>query len=112
MNRQCSESESQAAENGGERGRTSDNDAAVLLQHLNEARLPQHFGVKTLGGQEENREIGRPRRIQVLVPYVFASLTHDTPKRIGSSLHTIQFPSLRGVEKAQVVLLWKLGVDW
>ena len=81
------EADAEAVEDGRKGGRPGDDDAMLTLQALDQARMTKRLGVETLGREEENREVGRQRRVQVLAADVFGRILNRTDERALRLLH-------------------------
>ena len=106
-----SEAHLQTAEHRRERGRTADDHTVLALQAFRETRPAQDLGVEALGREEEDPEIGRVRRVDVLLLDLARLVAHLFFERLRSELDRLGIGALGRVDEALVVLLGELGVD-
>ena len=109
--RQRSETHLQAVEHGQQRGRPGQRHAVVALQRFHQAGAAQHFGVQPLGRQEQDREVGGVRRLDVLVGHAARFEPDARLQPFGRCLGAHGVGALLRVQQAFVVFIGKLGVN-
>lgn len=111
LDRERAETHAQAVEHGQQRGRSGQCDLVLGLDLFEQARLAQHFGIQALGGQEQDRKVGRVRCGDVFGADV-RGFGFDPPhQRLSRAGLAGRIGTVLRVQQALEILAWKLGVD-
>ena len=101
----------QAVEQRRQVHRPAEQHPLLALQRVGEARARHHLGVEPFGRHEQDREIGRVRRLDVLVADLPRLLPEELVQRPAARFHDGEVGALQRILQPLPVVERELGVD-
>jgi hypothetical protein len=111
LDRERAEAELQAVQHGDQIRRSGERHAEFALQRFGEAGSRDGLGKQSLGGHEQDREIGRMRRLDVLVADRARLNLEELLERPAARLDRLRVGALHRVLQSMPVLQRKFSVD-